>query len=93
MYTIEFSSRAQKSLRKYKHSGTFPKEKFKTALFCLKEGKPLPLSYKDHGLKSSLQEYREFHLAGDLLVLYETDVMLKIVTIAKIGTHTELFGS
>ncbi|HEY5383353.1 MAG TPA: type II toxin-antitoxin system YafQ family toxin [Candidatus Paceibacterota bacterium] len=92
MYAIEFSNRGKKSLLKYNHSGSFPQKKFRATLSCLREGKSLPSSYKDHSLKGSLQNYRELHLAGDILVQYEVDLVLKIITISKIGTHAELFG-
>jgi len=31
---------------------------------------PLPKEAKDHSLKGNYQEYREFHISGDLLVIY-----------------------
>ena len=92
MYKIEFSARAKRSLYKYSRSGSFPQKKFKEALLCLGKGTALPLSYQDHGLHGLLADYREFHIAQDLLVQYERDEILKLITIAKIGTHTELFG-
>lgn len=92
MFAVEFSVRAQKSLRKCGRSGLFPQTKFRQTLLCLKEGKPLSPSFQDHALKGSLAGYREFHLAQDILVQYEIDLIEKVVTIAKIGTHTELFG-
>ena len=93
MYKVEFAIRAEKSLYKYSRSGSFPQEKFKRMILCFRKGKPLPLSYRDHSLQGSLLGYRELHLAQDLLVQYEKDESLKLITIAKIGTHTELFGA
>ena len=92
MYAIVLASHAQRSLRKYRKSGSFPKDKFKTALMCLREGKSLPISYQDHALKGELQSLREFHLGYDLLVEYRRNELEQTVTIRRIGTHSELFG-
>lgn len=53
------------------------------------EKKPLPLEALDHSLKGDLQGYREFHISGDLLVIYLIeDDRLKLI---RIGTHSQLF--
>ncbi|HXK31633.1 MAG TPA: type II toxin-antitoxin system YafQ family toxin [Candidatus Paceibacterota bacterium] len=93
MYRLVFAPRFKKSFRKYRQSGVFPLEKFERALACLRAGEPLPLSYSDHALKGSLAHYREFHIAQDVLVQYEQDEVLELITLRKIGTHTELFGA
>ena len=92
MYEVSLSNRVRKSLQKYARSGVFPQQKFKQALTHLEQGKLLPVSYQDHQLKGELSAYREFHLGYDLLVQYKRNEEKKIVTISKIGTHTELFG-
>ncbi|MDO8561661.1 MAG: type II toxin-antitoxin system YafQ family toxin [bacterium] len=93
MYLVVLSPRARKSLRRYKRSGSFPKDKFKQALLNLREGGILPVTYRDHQLSGELSIYREFHIANDLLVQYKRNEELRVITIAKIGTHSELFGS
>ena len=93
MYLVVLSSRVKKSLRRYDRSGSFPKDKFKQALLHLREDSFLPLNYRDHQLNGELSIYREFHLADDLLVQYKRNEELQVITIAKIGTHNELFGS
>lgn len=93
MYLVILSSRARKSLRRYNRSGSFPKDKFKQALLHLREHGFLPMRYRDHQLNGDLSIYREFHLADNLLVQYKRNEVLRVITIAKIGTHTELFGS
>jgi len=55
----------------------------------LTEGKPLPPESRDHELVGIWQGFREFHLGGDLLVIYrrtEEEVIL-----VRIGTHSQLF--
>ena len=50
----------------------------------------LPPEALDHALKGEWQDFREFHISGDLLVIYRIDG--DVVSLARIGTHSELFG-
>ena len=52
--------------------------------------KPLPPEALDHALKGEWQDFREFHISGDLLVIYRIDG--DIIRLTRIGTHSELFG-
>jgi len=92
MYGVVLSSRAKRSLKKYRKSGMFPIKKYDSAIEHLREGKTLPSSFADHALHGALSSFREFHIAADLLVQYERDDELRVITIMKVGTHTELFG-
>ena len=54
----------------------------------LKEEK-LPKEALDHQLKGVMSDFREFHISGDLLIIYTIeDATLKLV---RIGSHSELF--
>ena len=56
----------------------------------LLRGEPLPSEAKDHPLKGNWKDYREFHVSGDLLVIYRVvEDTLELVTI---GSHSEVFG-
>ena len=92
MYIVIFATRARKNLKRYQLSGSFPKKRLEIALTHLREQGIPPASYRDHRLSGKLSNYREFHLAGDLLVQYEVNHEGKLITIAKVGTHGELFG-
>ena len=53
------------------------------------ENKDLPKEAKDHELTAQWQGFREFHLGGDMLVIYfknESEIVL-----TRIGTHSQLF--
>ena len=50
---------------------------------------PLPPEALDHALKGEWQDFREFHISGDLLVIYRIDG--DIIRLTRIGTHSELF--
>lgn len=92
MYQIEFSHRAKKALKKLKRSGSFDINVLSIALSVLTKGDSLSTRYKDHALQGRLVGLREFHLGFDLLVKYERDESLRLITILDIGTHPDLFG-
>jgi mRNA interferase YafQ len=49
----------------------------------------LPPQAKDHNLKGNWQGFREFHISGDLIVIYSiTDDTVNLI---RIGSHSELF--
>jgi mRNA interferase YafQ len=55
----------------------------------LLEDKELPKEASDHPLNGEWQEFREFHLGGDMLVIYHKTE--DTITLARIGTHSQLF--
>jgi len=58
-------------------------------LSMLMQGEQLPSEALDHSLMGEYEDTREFHIAGDLLVIYlltETELVL-----IRIGTHAQLF--
>jgi len=93
MYTVGPSKDFQKLLKKQRRSGKFNESLLENLLQLLIGGKTLPSHYEDHALKGDMQEYRQCHLRGDLLVQYKRDEVKKRITLAKIGTHHELLGN
>ena len=69
----------------------FDLEGLKYALAFLAEGKPLPKEFSDHELKNDWAHRRDFHLAGDDLVIYQRKPRLQEVVLLRAGTHKELF--
>ena len=43
----------------------------------------------DHSLKGEYVDYREFHISGDLLVIYKVEN--NVLQLIRIGTHSQLF--
>jgi len=53
------------------------------------EEKPLPEEALDHPLKGEYKDCREFHISGDLLIIYFiADDTLNLI---RIGSHSQLF--
>jgi len=63
--------------------------KFIIYVALLLEGKELPAEARDHMLKGEWQGCREFHLGGDLLLIYISND--DAVILVRIGTHSQLF--
>jgi len=60
-------------------------------LALLSQEKILPVEAKDHELKGEWEDFREFHVSGDLLVIYQiTGDTIKLI---RLGTHSQLFKS
>jgi mRNA interferase YafQ len=64
-------------------------EKFVYYINCLREDTPLPPESKDHMLSGDYKDCREFHLGGDMLIIYL--VTEEEVTLMRLGTHSQLF--
>ena len=64
-------------------------QKFVKYLNLLLEGEPLPPEARDHELIGNWQGFREFHLGGDLLVIYYRKE--KELILVRIGSHSQLF--
>ena len=92
MYSIVLSNSARRYLKKLSHSGAFNSATLHKVMHLLESGEPLPEKFKDHRLHGEFSHLREFHLGFNLLVLYERDDVLRIITVSDIGTHPELFG-
>jgi mRNA interferase YafQ len=90
-YTVYYSSRFKKSLKRVKELQGFKLEKIKEAISLLSEGKRLPANYKDHGLTGNMIGFRECHLAPDILLIYQIDDGMLILTLVNIGNHSQLF--
>ena len=62
-------------------------------LLLIANESPLPPEWKDHGLHGPLDDVRECHVKGDLLLVYQIDYGHSIegVTFLMAGTHSEIF--
>ncbi len=66
-------------------------EKLKKVVRLLVEEQLLPDSYRDHSLVGDWSGYRDCHIESDWLLLYRIDRDEKILTLARTGTHSDLF--
>lgn len=59
-------------------------------LYYLINDKELPEKYCDHSLTGDFKDYRECHIRPDLLLVYAKRG--NELHLARLGTHSELFG-
>jgi len=65
-------------------------EKFVYYINALREDKKLPSESKDHALSGNYKDCREFHLGGDMLIIYIENSEDEVI-LMRIGTHSQLF--
>ena len=59
----------------------------------LSRGESLPSKNKDHALLGRWRGYRECHIQPDWLLVYRIEHNVLVLTLARTGTHSELFGN
>jgi len=63
--------------------------KYLKYLVILLEENELPPESRDHSLNGEYTGFREFHIGGDLLIIYLIED--NILRLTRIGTHSQLF--
>ena len=58
----------------------------------LSRGETLAEKYKDHALMGDWVGHRECHIQPDWLLVYRIDGDILVLTLARTGTHSDLFG-
>ena len=58
----------------------------------LLSGEPLPACLHNHILTGDYKGYWECHITPDWLLLYEKDTEIRIISLYRTGTHTDIFG-
>jgi mRNA interferase YafQ len=61
-------------------------------VILLAMGEALPDKNKDHALCSGWVGHRECHILPDWLLVYRVENDLLVLTLARTGTHADLFG-
>lgn len=59
---------------------------------ALSRGEPLPEKHRDHELSGPWSGHRECHIQPDWLLIYRIDDDVLVLTLARTGTHSDLFG-
>lgn len=90
-YSVQYSSRFKKSLKRVQKLNGFKPERLKKAIKLLSEGESLPKDFRDHKLTGNLKYHRECHLAPDILLIYKKEDDVLLLTLVNIGNHSQLF--
>ena len=57
----------------------------------LLKSQTLPTEARDHSLNGEWKDFREFHLGGDMLIIYI--IKDDFIWLIRVGTHSQLFKS
>ena len=63
--------------------------KFVQFLACLSRSESLPEEAKDHALQGAWDDFRECHVSGDLLLIYQQAG--ETIKLVRLGSHSQLF--
>ncbi len=89
MLTLERSKVYKKDIRKQTFSNQHY-AKYILYLGYLIDEKVLPIEARGHALAGQWSGYREFHISGDLLIIYK--IVDQVLFLVRIGSHSELFS-
>lgn len=90
MYEIEVTNRFLKDL-KLARKRNLDENKLNDIVRLLAEGKPIPVKNRDHPLVGDYKGCRECHITPDWLLIYSIEDTLKIITLIRTGSHSDLF--
>ena len=67
-------------------------ELLEEVIAMLAMGETLPDKHKDHALTGNWVGHRECHILPDWLLIYRIEDEVLMLTLARTGTHSDLFG-
>jgi len=90
-YEIVKTKRFKTAYKRIKHLQGFKKDVFEEVVTALASGKTLDKKYKNHKLTGQLKSFNECHFSPDILLLYQIDDAILILTLVSVGNHAQLF--
>ena len=67
-------------------------ELLEEVIAMLAMGETLPDKHNDHALTGNWVGHRECHILPDWLLIYRIEDEVLVLTLARTGTHSDLFG-
>lgn len=89
-YKLELTRQYLKDLKLARKRG-LDEDNLNEIILKLMKGEVLPPKNRDHFLTGNYKGFRECHISPDWLLIYSRDVTVKIVTLVRTGTHSDLF--
>jgi mRNA interferase YafQ len=90
MYALEFTKQYLRDL-KLSRKRNLDEEKLNQVIKILISGEKLPEQYKDHSLTGTFKGLNECHISPDWLLIYSKNKTIKLITLIRTGTHSDLF--
>ena len=90
-YTVKTTNQLKKDFKLAMKRG-LNIDLLETVIATLALGEPLPDKNKDHALTGNWIGHRKCHILPDWLLIYRIEEDVLILTLARSGTHSDLFG-
>lgn len=90
-FTVKPTSQFKKDYKLAKKRG-LKIELLKDVIAKLAMGEALPEKNRDHALTGNWVGHRECHIQPDWLLVYRIEDDVLVLTLARTGTHSDLFG-
>lgn len=90
MYSLEQTGSFKKDVKLAKKRGLNMQLLDQVVTKLVLEGK-LPVTYKPHVLKGNYKGLWECHIQPDWLLVWEQNETIKLITLIRTGTHSDLF--
>jgi len=90
VYSLEFTKQYLRDL-KLSRKRNLDEEKLNQLIKILILGVKLPTQYNDHILTGKYKGLNECHISPDWLLIYSKNKTIKLITLIRTGTHSDLF--
>lgn len=91
VYEVVKTKRFKTAYKRIRNLKDFDRKVFVDVVHTLASGNTLTQEYRDHRLTGNLKSFRECHLSPDILLLYQIDDGILVLTLVSIGNHAQLF--
>ncbi|HMO78315.1 MAG TPA: type II toxin-antitoxin system YafQ family toxin [Candidatus Paceibacterota bacterium] len=94
MYRVWYSKKFSKSFARLVKGGLkkSTQQKITLTIKKLASAEKLDEGYRDHQLHGALAIYRECHIQGDLLLVYQIIDKELVLLLIDVGSHNDIFG-
>ena len=90
-YQLDFHNSYLKDLKLARRRG-LDEELLNDIIKKLVNDEPLPPKNHNHPLHGDYQGYWECHITPDWLLVYTKDTVIRIISLYRTGTHSDIFG-
>jgi mRNA interferase YafQ len=90
-YEVVRTRRFKTAFKRVRRLPGFKQEVFEEVVETLASGKKLKKERRDHQLLGNLKDFRECHLAPEILLMYQIDDGILVLTLVSVGNHAQLF--
>jgi mRNA interferase YafQ len=90
VYSLEITNQYLRDL-KLARKRKLDEGKLNQLIKILISGDILPLQYKDHVLTGIYKGLNECHVSPDWLLIYSKNKTIKLITLIRTGSHSDLF--